>query len=112
MPAGLEPGTALEGEDDAGERLVEFRGVDAAPAARRIVQPRAPVAKSLEDHEVVEVPEDDRGKRQLGEVVGLLLEAARHHAVARAARSRPPALLPSRLTPQSTRICSSGTWRP
>jgi hypothetical protein len=75
MPAALELRPGLEGEDDAGERLVELRRVDAAPAARRM-KPRA------------DMP------------------------CARAARSRPPALLPSRETPQSTRICSSGTKRP
>src|SRR5207237_1177223 len=58
----------------------------------RVVQPRASIAETLEHHEVIEVPEEDRGQRQLGELARLLLEAASDHAVRARGAQQPAAL--------------------
>ena len=107
-------GGRLEGQHDARERLVELDHVD---------PPRGPIAGSLrwtsppsiafQHHEMVEVPVDDAGHRQLVQRrAAPCLKPLASRPKVRAALTMLLALLPSRETPQATRSCSSGIQAP
>ena len=73
----LEVLTRLEGEGHAGERAAQLVAADLPAPARRIDQLGAVRGQVLEDQEVVELPVQDRARREVLEVVDLLhLDAA------------------------------------
>src|SRR5208283_1391460 len=65
LPAALEFLRWAEGEHDAGKALVELIRGDQSATECRVVQPRTFRTYAVQDDEVVEVPEDDRGQLQL-----------------------------------------------
>ena len=107
-----EVGAGLEAQDDAGETLAEFLAGDGARPDRGIVELDLGPRDAFDHQEVIEVPVDDEREGTGQGLVGLAAEAVGLEAVARAARTMLPALLPSRDTPQATRSSSSGTRRP
>ena len=63
--AALEVAGRLERQSHTGERLIEFAIGHDPRSAGRVVEKDAPAPEPLEDHEVVEVPMNHHGKRQV-----------------------------------------------
>ena len=104
---------ALHGEHDAGEREIEFGHVDPPPPDRGIVDIDAVAVDAFQHHEMVEVPVNDAGHRQLRAAsTGSLRKPLADRPKLRAALTMLLALLPSRETPHAMRSCSSGIQAP
>ena len=77
----FEFGARLHRQDDAGECFIEFVDGYRARAGGGIVQVNFAAAKTFDNDEVVEIPEDDVGIRKGFEILKLFAESLRNQTV-------------------------------
>src|ERR1035441_3199784 len=75
LAAALERRAFLKDQHDARKRQVEFFGSDHPGTCRRVVQIYLAAAEALQDYEMVEVPEQDRGAPDLAQLRRFFLVA-------------------------------------
>ena len=80
--ARLEVRPRLEGEGDAGERLVELLRADAAMAIAGVVDEEPSAPEAFQHHEVVELPEQDHRQRQGAQLMRVSPPPLRLQAIA------------------------------